>query len=192
MPDEATGTRALSGPTAGMGNGLSGPRPADGGSDGGPAGGGRGGAPAGVAPGSGLDGPPPYRRRVFAHRGESVAEARNFVGETLTGWGVTERLDDVRLCLSELATNALVHVPFQQGQSAGFTVDLVRDPAGVLLRVRDAGSGTRPTRRRPATEDTSGRGLLLVTALADAWGVRDDPAGKTVWLRFDAAPGRHG
>ncbi|MDI5971211.1 hypothetical protein POF50_017990, partial [Streptomyces sp. SL13] len=53
---------------------------------------------------------PRHRRRSFAHRGESVAEARRFADETLAGWGVTDRLDDMRLCLSEIATNAVVHV----------------------------------------------------------------------------------
>ncbi|GGO55297.1 hypothetical protein GCM10012286_67070 [Streptomyces lasiicapitis] len=47
-----------------------------------------------------------------------------------------------------------------------------------------------PTRRQPqvqnaTTDDTNGRGLMLVNALADGWGVEPRvPCGKTVWSEF--------
>jgi hypothetical protein len=41
-----------------------------------------------------------------------------------------------------------------------------------------------PAPRTPAEEDTSGRGLGLVAALATAWGVDERPGGKSVWFEL--------
>jgi anti-sigma regulatory factor (Ser/Thr protein kinase) len=123
---------------------------------------------------------PVRRHRRFPHHETSVSAARTFAHEVLTGWGVTERLDDLRLCLSEVATNALLHA---RAAARGFEVCLTFDQDAVLLEVHDDGGG-RPARQDPAAEDGNGRGLLLVDALADSWGVRDEPTGKTVWLFF--------
>jgi hypothetical protein len=47
-----------------------------------------------------------------------------------------------------------------------------------------------PEARQAAATDTSGRGLILVNALADGWGVQDrTPFGKIVWSCFKAAGG---
>ena len=53
----------------------------------------------------------PQQRRIPRSRA-SVREARAFVREVLKDWGCTDRLDDIRLCASELATNALLHGEF--------------------------------------------------------------------------------
>ncbi|MER7284383.1 ATP-binding protein [Streptomyces lydicus] len=110
-----------------------------------------------------------------------MGEARKFVVETLTSWGVRDRLDDVCLCLSEVATNALVHAD-QHG--SGFRARLTMATALVRLEVHDDGAG-RPCRRHPSLDDPTGRGLLLVEELSDEWGVEDDHrVGKTMWLTF--------
>lgn len=122
-------------------------------------------------------------QRSFPHHETSVADARRFAAEAVTAWGITDRLDDVRLCVSEVATNALVHVAHPGAAVAAFEVRLTLDRATILLEVHDSGPG-HPTRRAPTADAGHGRGLLLVDALADAWGVRAEPAGKTVWLLF--------
>ncbi|MDQ0764121.1 ATP-binding protein [Streptomyces canus] len=107
--------------------------------------------------------------------------ARDLTRITLTDWGVTERSDDVLLCVSELATNALLHgVP----PNRCFRLDLVHLADGVLrVEVHDSGSGE--IRIPDATpESEHGRGLLLVAALADDWGVRERDSGKVVWCDF--------
>lgn len=48
-------------------------------------------------------GPPLRRERTFSPHGSSVSEARKFAVEVLSPWGVRDRLDDVCLCLSEVA-----------------------------------------------------------------------------------------
>ncbi|MGA4849202.1 ATP-binding protein [Streptomyces sp. G5(2025)] len=58
--------------------------------------------------------------------------------EVLTEWGVADRLDDIRLCVSELATNAVLH-----GAPAGreLCLRLVLDVAFVRVEVLDSGDG---------------------------------------------------
>ncbi|EDY43090.1 ATP-binding protein [Streptomyces sp. SPB074] len=125
-------------------------------------------------------------QRFFESRPESVAEARTFTAEALTSWGLLERGDDVRLCVSELATNAVLH---GAAPGRGFLVKIDADDEAVRLEVHDSRS-RRPHPRRPDDTDTVGRGLILVTALADGWGVEDrTPLGKIVWSCFKAPGG---
>ncbi|HVN13218.1 MAG TPA: SpoIIE family protein phosphatase [Kineosporiaceae bacterium] len=110
----------------------------------------------------------------------SGAAARRFVQRTLAGVRPDpERLDTLVLLCSELVTNAVLH-------AAG--------PSQVRLRLRDGRvrlevhdpSPQVPTTVLAGPEATNGRGMMLVDALADAWGV--DPGdglpdvGKTVWV----------
>ncbi len=132
-------------------------------------------------------GPPLRRERTFSPHDSSVSEARKFAVEALSAWGVRDRLDDVCLCLSEVAANALVHA---SPPRFGFRARLTISGPMVRLEVHDQGAG-RPHRKHPSLDDTSGRGLLLVDELSDEWGVDDQPGnGKTVWLTFKiTAPG---
>jgi anti-sigma regulatory factor (Ser/Thr protein kinase) len=126
------------------------------------------------------------RERRFPRRPTSVARARDFVTELLTQWHRTDRLDDARYCTSELATNAVQH-----GAPAGrdFLVRVAVHDELLRIEVHDSGDGA-PQLRQARSTDVSGRGLLLVAALADEWGVapRSGPR-KVVWATFklDAA-----
>jgi anti-sigma regulatory factor (Ser/Thr protein kinase) len=101
----------------------------------------------------------------------------------LTDWAAAERGDDVLLCVSELATNALLHgVP----AGRGFLLRLVLHAEGALrVEVHDSGPGEvgcpDPT---PDADAEHGRGLLLVASLADKWGVGERNPGKIVWCEF--------
>ncbi|MGW5201579.1 ATP-binding protein [Streptomyces spiralis] len=111
--------------------------------------------------------------------------ARLFVSHCLDSWGhpyhgdVNERLT---LVTAELCANAVRH-----GRVPGrdFQVRLTSEASGELrLEVSDTRGERRPTVVPPADPVAeSGRGLLLVTALADDWGVTDRRGGpgKTVW-----------
>lgn len=135
-------------------------------------------------------------RELFCRRERrSVGRAREFAREALDAWGWEgARAGDVLLCVSELATNALVHgVP----PGRGYLVRLLNEDAGRRLRVEvhDSGDG-RPALAPPGGSGTgsgtgarpeeaeSGRGLLLVAALADTWGVGERDPGKVVWCAF--------
>ncbi|NSC21990.1 ATP-binding protein [Streptomyces albus subsp. chlorinus] len=125
---------------------------------------------------------PHFREHFYRRERRSVPRSRAFVRDALAAWGVPGRRgDDVVLCVSEMATNALLHgVP----PGRGFRVMLWLEHDGVLrVEVHDSGDGA--PRVRPADENAeSGRGLLLVEALADKWGVGPRNPGKVVWAEF--------
>ncbi|MEV0255067.1 ATP-binding protein [Streptomyces sp. NPDC050732] len=130
--------------------------------------------------------PPPTprapRERFYRRECRSVPAARAFAALTLVDWGIDgERADDITLCVSELATNALVHgVP----PGRGFRLRLGHVGGVLRVEVHDSGGGW--PRCGGAAEDAaeSGRGLLLVAALSDKWGVTECDPGKTVWAEF--------
>ncbi|WP_327317045.1 ATP-binding protein [Streptomyces sp. NBC_01235] len=123
---------------------------------------------------------PPLRERFFRRERRSVPAARRYVCETLAGWGLAEspRADDVLLCVSELVTNALLHgVP----PGRQFLLFLRYDGRVLRLEVHDSGPGVP---RIVGERDEGGRGLVLVAALSDRWGVRERELGKVVWCEF--------
>lgn len=131
---------------------------------------------------------PLSRHRRFPRSRASVRDARAFVRQVLTGWGHTERLDDITLCVSELATNALLH-----GAPPGreYCVSLTLDGSVIRLAVRDSGDRQFEIDVREANpEACSGRGLCLVREVADDMGVMQEVVGKSVWAAFKSmSPG---
>ncbi|MFJ6926395.1 ATP-binding protein [Streptomyces nigra] len=111
--------------------------------------------------------------------------ARLLAVTELRSWGVSQDLTDrAALVVAELAANAVLH-----GRVPGrcFRLTLVLGPAAGRLRVEvsDARGDLHPLPCPTATAldplSTGGRGLTLVTALADHWDcVPYPPTGKTV------------
>jgi anti-sigma regulatory factor (Ser/Thr protein kinase) len=89
--------------------------------------------------------------------------------------------DDVLLCASELATNAISHS--DSGLPGGtFTVRGKVSPADYFwLEVEDAGGPWTPS----VADPERGHGLDIMRTLADDWGIEGDHDGRTVWARFD-------
>lgn len=117
----------------------------------------------------------------FNRAATSVGKARAFVRAALPGARFRERIDDITLCVSELATNAVRH-----GSPAGhlFLVRVSVNESLLRIEVHDAGE-SRPVLRVPADDDLTGRGLVLVDSLADDWGTGPrDGIGKVVWVEF--------
>ena len=108
----------------------------------------------------------PRFRRSFAGQPEQVAQARHFVQEVLAG---CPAVADVVLLTSELATNAVQHSA--TGRGGAFVVAISHAPGRVRVTVADGGSATHPAVAPAGCELTcSGRGLLLVDAIAERWG----------------------
>ncbi|MFJ9668179.1 ATP-binding protein [Streptomyces sp. NPDC101219] len=127
---------------------------------------------------------PLSRQRRFPRARRSVPAARGFALETLTDWGYRDRHDDVLICVSELATNALLHgVP----PGRQFSLTLVGDGPLLRIEVRDSGSGL-PEVAEAAADACRGRGLSIVTAVADGFGVTVHEPGKTVWTVLEMDP----
>jgi anti-sigma regulatory factor (Ser/Thr protein kinase) len=109
----------------------------------------------------------------------SVPAARAFVTQNLRHQRCpADLVEDVQLVVSELATNALVH------GEAGFAVKLRVGNDVVVVEIED-GSHRGPVMRAPADLDTNGRGVAIVEALSNKWGVkRYAGGGKAVWAEF--------
>jgi anti-sigma regulatory factor (Ser/Thr protein kinase) len=102
----------------------------------------------------------------YAGRPASVPAASRFVRER---FAASPRLDDLELIVGEFATNAIKHTP--SGERGGtFTITMLCWPDGVRIEVTDLGSTS--VRPRPCADALSeyGRGLMIVSALADKAG----------------------
>ncbi len=120
-------------------------------------------------------------RRSFEPSEASVGAARRFVAGTISdvAVGVSE---SVSVMVSELSTNALVHA------AGGFEVIVDRSDHHVLVSVCDRGDGT-PELQSPDASEPHGRGLRIVDALSDQWGISStDEVGKSVWFRMSLDP----
>jgi anti-sigma regulatory factor (Ser/Thr protein kinase) len=123
--------------------------------------------------------PPRLARLRLEPDATSVRGVRSLLDRLLASWRLDNRVDpeEVKLVASELATNAVRHT----GRPETATVMY----SGSAVRVEvDDGSPILPEYRQAGPEDVSGRGLLLVDALADKWGVESRPDGKRVWCEI--------
>ncbi|MBP8532871.1 SpoIIE family protein phosphatase [Streptomyces sp. MK37H] len=120
-----------------------------------------------------------------------IAEVRQQLRDMLHDWTDRDQVESAVLMLSEMVTNVLVHT---DGDAL-----LVAEVSGrhgtrrLRLDVADS-SDALPHRRRPGELASSGRGLLLMEVLADAWGVDPRGDGKCIWYElYEAGPdGRPG
>ncbi|MFI6878533.1 ATP-binding protein [Streptomyces sp. NPDC050400] len=127
----------------------------------------------------------PHTTRHFAQQlsptPRAARLARLLAVEQLRAWGLVYVLDDAAYVVAELAANAVTH-----GRLPGRDFRLGLYVAGGVLRIEvaDARGDRQPQVR--AAEGESGRGLVVVAALADRWGVTDGPSPrKTVWAELD-------
>jgi PAS domain S-box-containing protein len=134
--------------------------------------------------GTGMNGRVVHARCRLRPRPESVGEARRFVRSVVDEAGARAMADTAVLVVSEVVTNAVLH--------AGTPVDVaVRAGRGrVRVEVAD-GSAQLP---RPRSYDrlvSTGRGLHILDAVVDDWGVDVASAGKTVWFELTPETTRH-
>ncbi|MET0234193.1 MAG: ATP-binding protein [Kibdelosporangium sp.] len=87
-----------------------------------------------------------------------------------------EELKDVLLVLTELVTNSYSHT------DAPLRAQVAVTDAGVLVEVSDGNTADLRLQPQSAVR-RDGRGLALVSAIAEDWGVEStrDGQGKTVW-----------
>jgi anti-sigma regulatory factor (Ser/Thr protein kinase) len=125
----------------------------------------------------------------------NVGAARRFVEEQMAGYKEAT-VDDASLLVTELATNAIVHV------GTSFVVGVIADETEVLIAVADDRHDRVPLLgRMPAAEDIveMSRGIAIVSLVASdfGWHLLADSPGKVVWFalgrgtRGDAAPRNH-
>ncbi|MEU9315506.1 SpoIIE family protein phosphatase [Streptomyces sp. NPDC048295] len=115
---------------------------------------------------------------------ERIASARQQLRDLLHDWADPEQVDAAVLMISEMATNVLVHTD----GDALMLAQATGEQGERLLRVEVSdGSDELPHKRRPGEMASSGRGLVLMEMLADAWGVDPRGAGKSIWFELNEA-----
>ena len=108
---------------------------------------------------------------------ESIGLARRQL-DRLEGELDAERLEVLRLLVSEMVTNSIRHA--KDAEAVDIRLWLSR--RSIRLEVEDRGPGFRPPRAAPTSG--GGWGLVLVDRLARRWGVRSGRP-TTVWLELD-------
>ncbi|MEU9487795.1 ATP-binding protein [Streptomyces decoyicus] len=119
----------------------------------------------------------------FIARPVGVAELRRLTSSYLDLWGLSVIGDAARLCVSELATNVINHV----GEGAAAVLSVVVGDAHLRISVRDEESQRLPRPLGVTSTSETGRGLGLVAAVADRWGVTAAAHGKTTWCEIGAS-----
>jgi serine/threonine-protein kinase RsbW len=105
--------------------------------------------------------------RTFPGTADQTGQARRFLAAILGGSPLT---DDAVTCLGELANNSVVHSKSRR-PGGTFTVRAVTSPGRLRVEVEDQGGPWEPRPARTGPDAPSGRGLLIVAALADAWDI---------------------
>ncbi|MGC5562651.1 ATP-binding protein [Streptomyces sp. FR-108] len=112
--------------------------------------------------------------------------ARRLISHRMNDWGhpyTSGTNETITLITAELTANAVRH-----GHVPGRDFHLRLTQAGGTLRIEvtDTRAEKLPATGTPDPDGESGRGLLLVEALSDDWGVtpRETAPGKTVWAEF--------
>ncbi|MBK3644272.1 MULTISPECIES: SpoIIE family protein phosphatase [Streptomyces] len=112
---------------------------------------------------------------------ERVAVARQHLRELLHDWRSQDQIDSAVLLLSEMLTNVLVHTD----ADALLLAEVRGEPGSRRMRVEvNDTSDDLPHRRRPGELASSGRGLVLMELLAQAWGVEPRGEGKSIWFEL--------
>jgi hypothetical protein len=120
---------------------------------------------------------------------ESCRQARQFASDLTVQYGFELLVEEVSLCATELATNALLHtrgrfVLTVRPLELGIRLDVMDfNPERLPAMTPTAGSAVDLT-----TFGSSGRGLQIVAAVAARWGVFTTDQAKTVWAEVTAEP----
>ncbi|MFD4138507.1 SpoIIE family protein phosphatase [Streptomyces sp. NPDC058572] len=120
------------------------------------------------------------QQHVAQNDPEALRSARHMVRAAVRAWGARERADEIELVADEMITNALMHTD-------GGAIVTARVLSGAERRLRvevEDRSSALPRRREAGESGVSGRGLLLVDRLTEAWGVESRGSGKCVWCEF--------
>ncbi len=106
----------------------------------------------------------------------SARRARGLIRRPLRQWGLADLQPAAELMVSELVTNA---VRYAQGK-IGLRLIL---EGGLVCEVLDD-SAALPRLRHPDEDDERGRGLQVVSQVAQRWGARRSLTGKVVWCEL--------
>src|SRR5262249_8152517 len=105
--------------------------------------------------------------------------ARTFAAESLADLGYPHMVEDAKIIISELVTNAATETQ-KVAPAAKITVHLGLQSGKPILEVHDCSTNPpEPDGDDPLADH--GRGALITPALAADWGYEILPAGKVIW-----------
>lgn len=115
----------------------------------------------------------------------AISPVRRRLRVCLEAAGLEEIAADAALACQELMANAVVHGCRNLPPSTELTVTAAWSDHRLRVAVRDP-SEVEPREQRESTSRPSGRGMQLVSALCDRWGVESSPSGcgKSVWMEI--------
>lgn len=116
----------------------------------------------------------------FLAEASEVAGLRRVMRLHLRLWGLPDLVEAAQLCVSELATNVITHI----GPGTQATLGVSMSGAYLRLEIRDPDSGALPTLLDLGPDAEHGRGVGLVDAVTDRWGVIITDSGKTTWCEL--------
>ncbi|WP_250569262.1 ATP-binding protein [Streptomyces sp. CJ_13] len=124
----------------------------------------------------------PSRSRSFpiAAEKQAVPKARRLVLAVVRGWDLQltgETLEELALLCSEIIANAVCHT------TGASTLTVLWTGSRLRVEVTDTTPGL-PTPRNCTLNAESGRGLMLIAAIATDWGTTPTPTGKAVWFEM--------
>jgi anti-sigma regulatory factor (Ser/Thr protein kinase) len=110
---------------------------------------------------------------------QAASSARRFITDFCNAAGLpSEICQTAALLVSELVTNALLH-----GRTSA-TMEIHRPADRLRVAVRDDNPVLPPIGDHPDLDAESGRGLTIVSVLADEWGIELVGEGKAVWFEL--------
>jgi anti-sigma regulatory factor (Ser/Thr protein kinase) len=125
---------------------------------------------------------------VVPHHARGARLARHRLAGELAPLAVPELLADAVAVVAELVGNAIRHAEALPGDviRVAWRIRATAERQLLEVRVTDGGAGDLPQPRDAGVESIDGRGLAIVTALADSWGVDRDGLGQSVWAQLSA------
>ncbi|MER5222503.1 ATP-binding protein [Streptomyces flaveus] len=117
----------------------------------------------------------------FVAEPEKIAGLRRIMRLRLGLWGLHEVIDAAQICVSELTSNVITHV------GVGTPTTLAVSMSGTHLRIEVHDPDTRalPTLIAANSDSETGRGMALVDAIADRWGVELLADRKVTWCELE-------
>ena len=123
---------------------------------------------------------------VVPHHARGARQARHRIAGELAGSVSAELLADAVAVVAELVGNAIRHARPLPGDviRVAWRVRAGVGRQSLQVRVTDGGAPEGPRQRSVGLDSVDGRGLTIVDALADRWGVERDGLGQSVWAEL--------
>jgi anti-sigma regulatory factor (Ser/Thr protein kinase) len=120
----------------------------------------------------------------FTAEPEEVAALRRIMRLHLGVWGLHEVTEVAQLCVSELVSNIIKHVGVGTPATLGVSMNGTR----LRIELHDPDTRARPTLVEVGSDCEAGRGMAIVDAIADRWGVLLRTDRKVTWCELTTGP----